>query len=62
MVKKFTKRQLLDQCGFDTEEVQIILNYQKKLPVLVENDGLVEHCANIKDLYSQLQVKARFLG
>lgn len=60
MVKKFTKRQLLDQCGFDVEESQIILNYQKKLPVLVENDGLVEHCANIKDLYSQLQVKVRF--
>lgn len=60
MVKKFTKRQLLDQCGFDAEESQIILNYQKKLPVLVENDGLVEHCANIKDLYSQLHVKTRF--
>lgn len=60
MIKKFTKRQLLDQCGFEAEEVQIILNYQKKLPVLVENNGLVEHCTNIKDLYFQLQVKTRF--
>lgn len=60
MIKKFTKRQLLDQCGFEVEEAQIILDYQKKLPVLVENDGLVEHCANLKDLYSQLNVKARF--
>ncbi len=37
MVKKFTKRQLLDQCGFTTEETQVILDYQKKLPIFVEN-------------------------
>ncbi|MEY8352588.1 antA/AntB antirepressor family protein [Lachnospiraceae bacterium 54-53] len=60
MVKKFSKRQLLDQCGFDVDEAKIILEYQKKLPVLAENDGLVKHCANIKDLYIQLQVKTRF--
>lgn len=27
MIKKFTKRQLLDQCGFTAEETKIILDY-----------------------------------
>ena len=53
MVKKFTKRQLLDQCGFNAEETQIILDYQKKLPILVENeeDGF---SINARDLWEQL--------
>lgn len=38
MVKKFTKRQLLDQCGFTAEEAQIILDYQKELPILLEDN------------------------
>ncbi len=54
MVKKFTKRQLLDQCGFEAEEARIILDYQKKLPVLVENEGINEFCINAKDLWMQL--------
>lgn len=60
MIKKFTKRQLLDQCGFTVEETKIILDYQKKLPILVENDGELENfCVNASDLYSQLGVKLR---
>ena len=52
MIKKFNKRQLLNQCGFTAEEVQIILDYQKKLPVLSQvNDGL---CVTARDLFSQL--------
>ena len=47
MIKKFTKRQLLDQCGFTAEETQIIVAYQKKLPILLEdNDTWI----NAKDL------------
>ena len=38
MLKSFTKRQLVDQCGFTVDETKIILDYQKKLPVLVETD------------------------
>lgn len=60
MIKKFTKRQLLDQCGFTADETQIILDYQKKLPILVEDNGNIEHfCVNASDLHSQLNVKAR---
>lgn len=52
MIKKFDKRQLLDQCGFTTDEAQIILDYQKKLPILLQvNDGL---CVTARDLFSQL--------
>lgn len=61
MIKKFSKRQLLDQCGFNTEETQIILDYQKKLPILAETDGNLEHfCVDASDLYLQLNVKSRF--
>ena len=60
MIKKFTKRKLLDQCGFTAEETKIILDYQNKLPILIENDGELENfCVNASDLYSQLNVKLR---
>lgn len=60
LIKKFTKRQLLDQCGFTADETQTILDYQKKLPILVEDNGNIEHfCVNASDLHSQLKVKAR---
>lgn len=36
----------MDQCGFTAEETQAILNYQKKLPVLVENDNVNGFCIN----------------
>lgn len=52
MIKKFSKRQLMDQCGFTIEETQVILDYQKKLPILVENDdGIV---IRARDLFNQL--------
>jgi len=57
MVKKFTKRQLLVQCGFTAEDTQIILDYQKKLPILLEdNDTWI----NAKDLWEQLKVKDKY--
>lgn len=54
MIKKFNKRQLLDQYGFTAEETQIILDYQKKLPILVENDDVEGFCVNARDLWIQL--------
>lgn len=54
MIKKFTKRQLLDQCGFTAEETQTILDYQKTLPILVENDDVNGFCVNARDLWNQL--------
>nr|DAF93857.1 MAG TPA: AntA/AntB antirepressor [Siphoviridae sp. ctZd434] len=60
MVKKFTKRQLLDQCGFTTEETQVILDYQKKLPIFVENYNTEGFCINARDLHKELKVKTQF--
>lgn len=54
MIKRFNKRQLLDQCGFTIEESQIILDYQKKLPILVENDKVEGFCVDARDLWIQL--------
>lgn len=57
MIKKFTKRQILDQCGFTAEETNIILEYQKRLPILLEeNDTWI----NAKDLHTQLCVKDKY--
>lgn len=60
MNKTFTKRQLIDQCGFTAEETKIILDYQKKLPILVENDGIEGFCINARDLWKELSVKRKF--
>lgn len=60
MIKKFTKRQLIDQCGFSAEETQIILDYQKRLPILVENDNVDGFCINARDLHKELKVKSQF--
>lgn len=60
MIKNFTKRQLLDQCGFTAEETQVILDYQKKLPILIENDGMDKFCINARDLYDELTKMPKF--
>lgn len=55
MIKKFTKRQLLYQCGFSVDETKTILEYQKKLPILVENDNSTDDFpVNARDLWKQL--------
>lgn len=57
MIKSFTKRQLLDQCGFTATETQIILDYQKRLPILLEdNDTWI----NARDLWNQLGVQKKY--
>lgn len=53
-MKKFNKRQLVDQCGFTPDETKTILDYQKKLPILVENDNMDDFCVDARDLWKQL--------
>lgn len=53
MIKKFTKRQLLDQCGFTSDEAKKILEYQKRLPILNESNEEV-FSVNARDLWEQL--------
>lgn len=54
MIKKFSKRQLIDQCGFNADEAKIILDYQKKLPILSEDNESNSLCTNARDLFIQL--------
>ena len=57
MVTKFTKRQLMDQCGFTSDETKVILEYQKRLPVLLEDNNTL---INARDLWKQLLVKKKY--
>ena len=52
MIKKFNKRQLLDQCGFTAEETNVILEYQRKLPILLEDNEDNSLCTNARDLFA----------
>lgn len=57
MIKKFTKRQLLDQCGFTAKETQLILEYQKRLPILLEDNNT---WIDARNLWKQLLVKKKY--
>ena len=54
MLNKFNKRQLVDQCGFTADEAKVILEYQKKLPILIENNDTDGFSVNARDLWKQL--------
>ena len=54
MSKPFSKRQLVDQLGFSADEAYIILEYQKKLPILIENEEIGGFCVDARDLWLQL--------
>ncbi len=57
MIKKFTRKQLQEQYGFNIEKTKLILEYQTKLPILLEeNDTWID----AKKLYEQLKVKGEF--
>lgn len=51
---KLTKQVLTRRCGLAEEEALFILNYQKKIPILLENDGIEGFCVDVRDLYKQL--------
>jgi phage anti-repressor protein len=57
MVKQFTRKQLQEQLGFDAEETKIILEYQKKLPILLQDNNV---WIDVKDLWKQLGVKSEY--
>lgn len=57
MIKKFTRKQLQEQLGFDVEKTSLILEYQKRLPILLEdNDSWID----VKNLWVQLGVKSKY--
>lgn len=55
----FTKKELL-RLGCTDDEIKLVMQYQKKLPILIENENADEFCINAKDLHKQLAVKKKF--
>ena len=55
MEKGFTKKQL-ERIGCSNEEIQLVLDYQKRLPVLVNNEDMEGFCVNTRQLHEQLGV------
>lgn len=45
---------MIDQCGFTAEETNIILEYQKKLPIFVNSDLSTDFSINSYELWKQL--------
>lgn len=52
---KFTKKNLIDQLGFKEEDAEIVLQYQKKLPILAELEDIDGFCVDAKALWEQLE-------
>lgn len=50
---KFNKKEL-QRLNCNDEEISLIMEYQKKLPILSENEDINSLCVNAKDLWTQL--------
>jgi phage anti-repressor protein len=59
MNQKFSKKEL-ERLGCNEEEVKLVMEYQKKLPVIIDGNDTVKYCVNIKELHTQLGVKDVF--
>lgn len=53
---KFTKKELERLCC-NEEEIDLVLKYQKKLPVLLSGHNTAKYCVDIRELHNQLGVK-----
>lgn len=60
MNRTFTRKELQEQIGFNAEDAKIIMEYQKRLPILIENDEVDGFCVNARDLHSQLGIGKHF--
>ena len=50
----FFKRKELERLGCTKEEIELVLDYQKRLPILVENESVEGFCVNARDLFGCL--------
>ena len=53
MVTKFTRKEL-ERIGRTEEEIDLVMKYQKKLPVLIENNSVEQFSINARLLWEQL--------
>lgn len=59
MNKGFTKKQL-ERIGCSNEDIELVLDYQKKLPVLINNDGVEKFCVNARELHEEFKLKRKY--
>lgn len=59
MVTKFTRKEL-ERLKCTEEEIELIIMYQKKLPILIENGETEKFCVDARTLHSQLGVGKKF--
>jgi phage anti-repressor protein len=59
MNQKFSKKEL-ERLGCNEEEAKLVIEYQKKLPIIVENDKIEKFCIDARTLHTQLGVGKQF--
>lgn len=59
MNQKFSKKELERLCC-NEEEIKLAMEYQKKLPVIVDNDSIEKFSIDARVLHEQLGVKRKF--
>lgn len=54
MIQKFSKKEL-QRLGCTGEEIALVLKYQKRFPIILNNEENIEKfCINAKDLYKEI--------
>lgn len=57
-MKNFSKKELKEKLGFTKEEADIVIEYQKKLPLL--NDDMEGFCIDPRQLHTELKINTKF--
>ena len=54
-MSKFFKRQELERLQtVNPDEIELVMKYQKRLPILIENDEVQGFCIDVRTLYKQI--------
>lgn len=59
MQQKFSKKEL-ERLGCKEDEVRLVMEYQRKLPIIVDNDEIEKFCVDARFLHGQLNVGKQF--
>lgn len=59
MNQKFRKKEL-ERLGCTEEEIKLVMEYQRKLPIIVDNMQINKFCVDARTLHAQLESKKKF--
>jgi phage anti-repressor protein len=59
MNQKFSRKEL-ERLGCTESQVELVMECQKKLPVIFENDEIATFCVDARKLWSELESKRKF--